>query len=122
MDNPAFMRCFAKSIDDLLANAQCFLDRKRAQRYARRERGSVDQLQNQREQAVGLFQSINGCNVWMVQRGKHLRLPLKPAYSLGIIYKAFRQDLQRHVAAQLRIARTVHPSPIPPVSMISHTS
>ena len=77
-------------------------------RYALRQRRSVDQFHSQCNYAVGLFQSINGCDVGMVQRGEHLRLPMESSHPFGVVYKIFGQDFQRDFAAQLCIAGTVH--------------
>jgi len=49
----------------------------------------------------------------MVQRGEQFGLALKPRQTLGVACKRVRQDFDRHVALQSRVARAVdlaHPS------------
>ena len=52
-------------------------------------------------------------DVWMVERGQHLRLALESRDALGIERQGFRQYFDRHLAPQLRVARAVdfaHPA------------
>ena len=45
---------------------------------------------------------------WMVQAGEDLGLPLEPSQPIRISGKRLRQDLQRDIAVELRIRRTLH--------------
>jgi hypothetical protein len=40
----------------------------------------------------------------MVERGDCLRFALEPLEAFGVAGEQFRQDLERHVAAKLRVA------------------
>ena len=44
----------------------------------------------------------------MIQRSEHLRFALEARHARGIARKCFRQDLQRHLTIQLRVAGTIH--------------
>ena len=44
----------------------------------------------------------------MIQRGQNLGFALEPRHALGVGGEGFGQDFQRHVAAQLRVARAIH--------------
>jgi hypothetical protein len=46
-------------------------------------------------------------DVRMVQRGQRLRLALEPRHPLRIVGERVRQDFDRHVATEFRIARTI---------------
>ena len=49
----------------------------------------------------------------MIERGEDLRLSLEPGDALGVVGEAIRQDLNRHVATELRVARAIdlaHPA------------
>src|SRR5262249_19219583 len=49
----------------------------------------------------------------MIERSQHLRFTLEAEHAAGIAGERLRQHLQRHVALQLRVARTVdltHPA------------
>src|SRR3974390_289097 len=48
------------------------------------------------------------CNVRMVQRGQHLRLPLEARHPLRVTGKRRRQHLDRHIPLQPHIPRAVH--------------
>src|SRR5215472_15102410 len=47
-------------------------------------------------------------NIGMIERGQHLRLPLKAEHAAGILSECVGQDLQCHVALQFHVARTVN--------------
>ena len=43
----------------------------------------------------------------MIQRGEHVRLALEARHALGIVAEPVRDDLDRHVATELRVARAI---------------
>ena len=57
--------------------------------------------------AAGLFEAVDGGDVRMVQRRERLRFALEPREAIGIAGERVRQDLDRDVAIQLRVARAV---------------
>ena len=59
------------------------------------------------------FETINGGDIRMVQRGQCLRFALKPRQVVGVIGQRGRQDFDGHVAVELGVARAVdlaHPA------------
>ena len=46
-------------------------------------------------------------DVGVIERGQHLGFPLKARHAFGIAEKRRRQDLERHVTLEHRIARAV---------------
>jgi hypothetical protein len=44
----------------------------------------------------------------VIQRGEHLRFALETRHALGVCGEALRQDFERDVATQLRVARPIH--------------
>ena len=61
----------------------------------------------------GILEPVNRTDVRMIQRREHLRFALEPRQAIRIAGKCRRQDLDRDVAIQLRIARAVdlaHPA------------
>ena len=44
----------------------------------------------------------------MIERGKDLRLALESRHALAILRECFGQNLQRHVAIELGVARAPH--------------
>jgi hypothetical protein len=47
-------------------------------------------------------------NVWVIKRRSRSRFTLEPSQSIGIGGKRRRQYLDRDVALQARVARTIH--------------
>ena len=73
-----------------------------------RERRSFGQLHDERAHAFGFFQSVNGGDVRVIERGEQLRLSLEAPHALGIARKLGGQDFQRDVPVELRVMRAIH--------------
>ena len=56
----------------------------------------------------GVFQPVDGRDVRVVERGEHLRLTLEPRETVRVGRERGREDLDRHLALQLRIRRPIH--------------
>ena len=54
------------------------------------------------------FETVDAADVGVVQRGQDLCLTLKAGEAFGIVGERLRQDFDRDVAVQLRIARPIH--------------
>ncbi len=72
------------------------------------QRGSLDDLQHQRLRVAAVFETVDSADVGMAERRQHLRFALETGEPLGIVGERFRQDLQRDVAAKLRIPGAIH--------------
>ena len=73
-----------------------------------RERWTFDQFEHERLHAVRFLEAIDCRDVGMIERGEHLRFTLEPRHALGIVREGARQDLQRDVAIELRVAGAEH--------------
>jgi hypothetical protein len=74
---------------------------------------SLDELEDEALNAFTLLDPVDGADVRMIQRGQHPRLALEPRATIGVGREDVRQNLDRHVASERRIARTVdvtHPA------------
>ena len=71
------------------------------------ERRSLDQLENQRRQAIGFFEAVNRADVRMVERGKQARFACETGTALGVGRKVRRQDLDRNVPPEFCVARAI---------------
>ena len=80
-----------------------------------RERGSFDQLQHQRGNAVGVFEAVDGADVGMVERGEDLGLPSESRQAISVEREECGEDFDRDVTVQLAVPRAIHlahsPSP-----------
>ena len=72
------------------------------------KRVAFDELQYQRADGPGLFESVYRGDVRMIQRREHLRFALEAREAIGVGREGVRQDLQRNVSLQPRVAGTVH--------------
>src|SRR5262245_28313606 len=107
MDDASFVRGLER-FGDLLRDRNRFLDRQRTSLDARRERLTVDELEDEESMPIGLFETVNASDVLMIQGGEHLRFPAKARQPLGITRHAIWQRFHRDVPAETCIPRTVH--------------
>ena len=68
---------------------------------------TLDQFHHERRDATAFFKAVDAADVRMIQRRERLRFTLKAGDPLGISDERVRQDLDRHVAIQRRVARSV---------------
>src|SRR5262245_3296078 len=68
---------------------------------------AVDQLHHERPDVAALFDPMNGCDVGMIERRQHARLAVEARQPLPILCERSRQDLDRDVAAELRVSGAV---------------
>ena len=112
MDDPSFVRGVER-IGDLPRNrerlwngqspATCLVSGELVRKGV-----TLDQLQHQRSNAVRLLDAVDRTDVWMIEGREHARFTLEPGEAVGIGSKGTRQDLDRDVSSQLRVAGTVH--------------
>ena len=67
---------------------------------------ALDQFHHERADAAALFEAVDGADVRVIQRGERLRFALKRASRSGSATNA-REDLDRDVAIELRVARPI---------------
>ena len=99
MDDALLVRGFER-VDDLLRVRDGLVNRNRAAREPRGKVVALDELERERQHAVGLFEPVNGRDMRMIQRGEHLRFAAKPGHAVGIQRERRRQHLDRRVAIE----------------------
>ena len=99
--------CAASSTRDLFRDEQRLGDRDRPAREALREVFTLDELHNQRPDAVRLLEAVDVRDVLMVQRGQRPGLALKPRDPLCVGGERLGQDFDRDGAIQLRVLRSI---------------
>ena len=107
MNDAGVVRRFER-LADLPRYRKRFFNRKRSLGDPVGQRGSLDDLQHQRFRVARVLEAVDGADVRVAERGQHLRFPLETGEPLGIVRERFWQDLQRDVAAKLRIPRAIH--------------
>ena len=58
--------------------------------------------------AVALFQAMYRRDIGMIQRRQYFRFPLEAGEALWIARKDLREDLDRHIPIEPRIAGAIH--------------
>jgi len=103
---------FLERFSDLACDGEGFLDRDCPALEPLGEVLPRDELHREevRRRAVGkrrVFEAVDVSDVRVVEGGEQLRLALEAGEAVGVLRQLGRQQLDRHVAAELRIGRTV---------------
>jgi hypothetical protein len=69
---------------------------------------AFDEFHDERARAARILNTVNVCDVWMIQRRERRRLAFKPSQPFGIAGKLLGQDLQRNIPPQARVTCTIH--------------
>jgi hypothetical protein len=93
---------------DLGRGIQRIVHRHRAALQTRGELVTRDQLHREKTESIVFVETVDPRDVRMVQRCEDLGFPLEPGEPFGILGERRRQELQRHLAIELRIARAPH--------------
>ena len=107
MDDPLLV-CRFEGFGDLARDGERVIDRHAATRDPIREGVPLDELENERVGVAAVLKAVDRADVRMVERSEHLRLALEPRETIRILCERVREDLQRDLAVQLRIARAIH--------------
>ena len=68
---------------------------------------ALDQFEHERVGLAAVLEPVDRPDVRMIQRREHLRFALEAGEAIGIARERVRQDLQRDLAIQLRVARAI---------------
>lgn len=110
---PVHDATFVRSIErigNLDSDMPRFVDRKRAVREPCLERRTLDHLHDDDLIRADPFESINGRDVRVIERGEYLRFTRKSRDAIRVSGKAVRQDFERNVTTELRVASPIHRS------------
>jgi hypothetical protein len=112
VDN-SFLVSRVERIGDLTGNRYCLAHGQRACSETLRQRATLDELEDESMNFFTLLEPVDGADVRMIQRRQNPCLALEPRATIGVRREDLGQNLDRHVAPQRRIARTVdvtHPA------------
>jgi hypothetical protein len=93
---------------DLPGDRQGLVEWNRTARDPLREIVPLDQLHDQCTDAVGFFEAVDVRDVGMVERRQGLGFAGEPRHAIEIAGERLGQNLQGHVAIQLRVACAIH--------------
>jgi hypothetical protein len=66
-----------------------------------------DEFEDQRRDAIGLFESVDGADIRVVQRGQEARFARETGTTFGVGGEVRRQNLDRDVSPELAVARAI---------------
>ena len=102
--NDALLVRRLQGLCDLLRDLQCLVEWDRSTRGPPGEILAFDELHHEGLDAVSVFQSVDGGDVWVVQRREGLGFTLEAREPICVVRECLGQDLERDVAIQLRVA------------------
>jgi hypothetical protein len=113
--NDPFLVRGVERIGNLPGDCERLGDRERAARQPIGKGVPLHQLQHQRPKALGFLDAVDCADMRMVQRGEHSRFPLETRQTFRIGAEDARQDFDRDIAPEPRVARAIHlPHPARP--------
>jgi hypothetical protein len=101
------MRRF-KRVRDLFRDGQGFIERNRAAGNSPREILALYELHHERLDAGGVFQSVDGRDVRMVQRSEDFGFALKAREPIIVSGEGGRQNLDRDLTLQVGVGCPIH--------------
>src|SRR2546425_3342121 len=104
----SFRMCRVESVGDLDAQIEHRLDLHRLASDAVPECLPLQQFHGDEGSPIDLIYFVDGADVWMVQRGRSLGLPLETVEGLRIIGEFVGQELQGDVATELEVFGLIH--------------
>jgi hypothetical protein len=107
VNHAAIVRRFERR-GDLSSNRERLVHGYRARRNPVRKRWTVQEFQDERRDAVDSLESVYARDVRMLERGEDARLALEAKQHPGIRIPVISDDLQRHLALQPGVERTVN--------------
>jgi hypothetical protein len=93
---------------NLLRDRQGFIEWNRAASYALREVIAFDEFHHERGSALTLFESVDGCDIGMIQRGEDFGFALKTCEPIVVSGERWRQNLDRDLTLQLGVGGSIY--------------
>src|SRR5262249_25595136 len=69
---------------------------------------SIDELEDERANAVRILETVNGGDVLVIQRGEDLSFAFEAREAVGVNRELGRENLQRDIAIELCVACAIH--------------
>ena len=95
-------------LGDLIGDRKRFIERNRSAFETVCECRSVHELEHERVHASRVFETVDGGDARMIERGEHVRLACEQRQALRVVGEHVGEYLQRDVTIQLGIARAIH--------------
>jgi hypothetical protein len=109
--NDALLVCMLERARDLFSDTERVVQRKRSLLDALGKRRAFDLFHNETSYPSRAFESINVCDVGVIERSQDLRFALKARHALGIAGKFRRESFQSDCAVQLGVTGPVDFAP-----------
>ena len=112
MDDALFVRRLQR-LGYLFRDQQRLIERDRSAGGSLRQVLALDELHDEGAHAARFLEAVNVRDVRMVQRRERLGFPCEPGEPFGIVSERVRQDFERDIAIELRVASLIdlsHPT------------
>ncbi len=106
MDDPLLVGGVER-VGNLPRDGQRVAHGQRPFREAIGERHAVDELEHQRGHAIHVLETVDRADVGVIERRQYARFALEACEPLRVGGEDAREDLDRNVASQLRVARAI---------------
>ena len=97
-----------KRVSDLFRDRQRLVHRNRPPHDLIRERWTFNEFHHKGAHALAVCKTMDVRDVRMVERRKQLCFATKAREAIGIVGEGGKQDLDRDIAVQCRIAGSIH--------------
>jgi hypothetical protein len=104
MVDDAVLVCDFQRVGDLPGNGECLVDGKGPLCDTVRQRGTLDELEDQRLRAVAFLNAVNRRDMRIIQRSEDLRFTCEAGETVRVERNRRREHFQRNVALQLGVA------------------
>ncbi len=95
-------------VGDLLRDGQSLREWQRAPAHAIVQSVALDQLEHQGRHIAGVFETVDGPDVRMIERCEQLCFAFEARHAIGVRREQRRQELQRDLAPKLGVAGAIH--------------
>ena len=120
MNDPLFVRRL-EGLGNLCRDPEAFAQGNRPARDCLREIFAIHQLDDESRDAVAVFEAVDRRNMGMIQRGEHVRFPLKAGEPLRTLHTSGSSTLIA-TSRPSRVSRARKTAPMPPSPSSDWTS
>ena len=113
MDDVLVVRSFER-LGNLSSQFKSLFNRQRTSRQPVRERLAINQLHDEELRAALLVESVDGSDVWVIERGQELRLTVEAGHAVRPLRHVLWEDLDCDLSLELRVLRPGKPPPSRP--------
>ena len=97
-----------EGIGNLLSDGQRLRESQRTTAHSSVQAVALDELEHQGRCGAAQFNTVDRTDVRVIERGEESRLAFEACHAIGVQRELRRQDLQRDVAIERRVASAIY--------------